>query len=117
MKFSEAFSSRYLKAVDVPEPVAATIKAAPDEIIKGLDGKEQKKVVIYFAKKLKPLPLNKVNFESLVEISGSDDSADFPGTKVEVFSQRVQGPSGMTDGVRIRALPKKNGHGEDQGTF
>jgi hypothetical protein len=101
MKLSEAFPSKFLKAVDVPKPTVATIKLAEAENIKGLDGKEQRKCVLYFAKKLKPLPLNRVNFESIMDI-GSDDSNDFPGTKIELFTMKVQGPNGITDGVRIR---------------
>jgi hypothetical protein len=103
MKLSEAFPSKYLKPVDVSEPTIATIKLAEEENIKGLDGKEQRKVVLYFGKKLKPLPLNRTNFESVMDICGSDDSADFPGTKIELFTMKVQGPNGITDGVRIRA--------------
>jgi hypothetical protein len=39
-----------------------------------------------------------------MDICGSDDSDDFPGTKIELFKQpNVRGPNGLTDGVRIRA--------------
>jgi hypothetical protein len=103
MKFSEAFPSKYAKPVDAPDPVVTTVKAAVEEDIKGLDGVTQRKVVVYFAKKLKPLPLNRTNFETLCDLCGSDNSEDFPGTKVEVFKTRVQGPRGMTDGLRFRA--------------
>jgi hypothetical protein len=122
MKLSEAFPSKYLGAADVSEPIKTKIKLAEEENIKGRDGREQTMVVLYFPKKLKPLPLNKTNFESVMDICGSDDSADFPGTEIELFSMKVQGPSGITDGVRIRApgalekaKPKKtatNGDGD-----
>jgi hypothetical protein len=103
MKLSDAFPSKYLKPINVPEPTVATIKTAAEENIKGLDGKEQRKIVLYFSKKLPPLPLNRTNFESIMDICGSDDSDDFHGTKIELFVTKVQGPNGMTDGVRIRA--------------
>jgi hypothetical protein len=104
VKLAEAFPSKWLKPDDVDPSVVATIKAAAQENIKGLDGKEQEKTVLYFAKKLKPLPLNRTNFESVMDICGSDDSDDFPGTKIELFKQpNVRGPNGLTDGVRIRA--------------
>jgi hypothetical protein len=103
MKLSQAFPSKYLKPIDIPEPTVATIKLAADENIKGLDGKEQHKVVLYFSKKLRPLPLNRVNFESVMDICGSDDSVNFAGVKIELFKTKVQGPNGITDGVRIRA--------------
>jgi hypothetical protein len=50
MKLADAFPSKYLKAVDIPEPTVTTIKLAEEENIKGLDGKEQCKVVLYFQK-------------------------------------------------------------------
>jgi hypothetical protein len=49
-----------------------------------------------------------------MDICGSDDSSDFPGTRIELFTMKVQGPNGITDGMRIRspggtekAKPKK----------
>ena len=104
VKLAEAFPGKWLKPDDVDPPVVTTIKTAVEEDIKGLDGKEQRKVVLYFAKKLKPLPLNRTNFESVMDISGETDSDNFGGTKIELFKQpNVRGPNGLTDGVRIRA--------------
>jgi hypothetical protein len=116
---NDAFPSKYLKAADLADgPVVATIKLAELEKLKGFDGKERSQVVLYFAKKLKPLPLNRTNFESVMDISGADDSEGFPGTKIEVFSQKVSGPNGITDGVRIRPpgameKPKKPAKSDD----
>jgi hypothetical protein len=78
-KLAEAFPSKHLKPVDLADgPVVATIKLAELERMKGFDGKEVPKVVLYFTKKLKPLPLNRTNFEAVMDICGSDDSDDFP---------------------------------------
>jgi hypothetical protein len=52
---SDAFPSKYLKAADLAGgPAVATIKLAELEKIKGFDGKETAKVVVYFSKRLKP---------------------------------------------------------------
>jgi hypothetical protein len=100
---SDAFPSKYLKAADLAGgPVVAIIKLAVLEKIKGFDRTETAKVIVYFTKKLKPLILNRTNFEAIGDICGSYDSDDFPGTKIELFSQKVSGPNGVTDGVRIR---------------
>lgn len=100
---SDAFPSKYLKATDLADgPVVAIIKVAELEKIKGFDGKEAAKVVVYFSKKLKPLILNRTNFEAIGDICGSFDSDDFGGTKIELFKQKVSGPNGIVDGVRIR---------------
>jgi hypothetical protein len=100
---NDAFPSKYLKATDLAEPVVATIKLAELEHIKGFDGKEQAKVVLYFAKKLKPLPLNRTNFESVGDICGSYDSDDFTGTKIELYATKTSMNGKVMDCVRIRA--------------
>jgi hypothetical protein len=99
---NDAFPSKYLKATDLAEPAIATIKLAELERIKGFDGKEQPKVVLYFAKKLKPLPLNRTNFESVGDICGSYDSDDFPGTKIELYATKTSMNGKVMDCVRIR---------------
>jgi hypothetical protein len=105
---SNAFPSKYLKAADLIDgPVIVTVRAAEQEVIKGFDGKEQSKVILYFAKKLKPLPLNRTNFEAMMDISGSDESDDWPGTRIELYVTKVTMPNGKpTDGIRLR---KPNG--------
>jgi hypothetical protein len=100
---NEAFPSKHLKAADVPEPVVATIKLAELERMKDFSGKEVTKVVVYFNKKLKPLPLNRTNFESIAGICGSYDSDDFPSTKVEVYATKTSMNGQVKDCVRIRA--------------
>jgi hypothetical protein len=120
-KLAEAFPSKHLKPVDLADgPVVATIKLAELERMKGFDGKEVPKVVLYFTKKLKPLPLNRTNFESVMDICGSDDSDDFPGTKIEVYATKTSMNGKVMDCVRIRApgaieKPKKvAADGEDE---
>jgi hypothetical protein len=100
---NDAFPSKYLKATDLAEPVIATIKLAELERIKGFDGKEQPKVVLYFAKKLKPLPLNRTNFESIGDICGSYDSDDFVGTKIELYATTTAMNGKTMACVRVRA--------------
>jgi len=69
---SDAFPSKYLKATDLNDgPAVVTIKLAELERIKGFDGKEQPKVVVYFAKKYKPLILNRTNFDAITEVESA----------------------------------------------
>ena len=45
----EVFPSKYLKAADLKgKPRIVTIERAPYEPLKGLDGKENQKIVLYF---------------------------------------------------------------------
>ena len=49
MKRDEIFPSKYLKAADLKgKACVATIESAPYETLKGLDGKETQKIVLYF---------------------------------------------------------------------
>ena len=62
------------------------IKVAMQEPMKGFTGNEEKKVVVYFASKLKPLILNRTNWEKIADINGSDETDNWPGTQVECFA-------------------------------
>jgi hypothetical protein len=102
--YSDAFPSKYLKASDLPDgPVTATVKLATLETIKGFDGKETPKVIVYFARTFKPLPLNRTNFDSMTDISGSGETDDWVGCKVELFVTKVSMNGKVSDGVRMRA--------------
>jgi hypothetical protein len=95
----ELFPSKWLKASDLEDgPVVTTIHEANVQMVKGMDGKETKKAVIYFPSKLKPLILNRTNFEACCDISGSDDTDGFVGTKIELYTIETQ----MGEGIRIR---------------
>jgi hypothetical protein len=107
---SEAFPSKYLKAADLgDQPAIATIKVAALENIKGFDGKEQPKVVCYFARHLKPLPLNRTNFDSIMDIAGSDETDDWAGTKIELYATETSMNGKILDCIRVRrpGEPKK----------
>jgi hypothetical protein len=110
---SDAFPSKYLKATDLEDgPAVVTIKLAELERIKGYDGKEVPKVVCYFAKKYKPLILNRTNFDAITDIADSGETDDWTGTKVELFATPVTFNGKTADSIRVRkpgaeAKPKK----------
>ena len=117
VKRSEAFPSKWLGVIDLNGGSAvAAIKVAAFETLKGFDGADtKKKVIIYFAHKLKPLPLNVTNYNSVADIAGTEETDDWAGTKVELFVSREIVKGKMTDCVRIRkpataakAKPKKS---------
>lgn len=100
---NEAFPSKYLKAADLgDQPAVATIKVAALESIKGFDGKEQPKVVCYFAKHFKPLPLNRTNFNSIMDIADSDETDNWAGTKIELYPAKTSMNGKVLDCIRIR---------------
>jgi hypothetical protein len=102
--FNEQFPSKWLKASDLDGPVVTTIKETSVEPVKDMNGVTNKKCIVHFAD-LKSLILNRTNFESLVDISGSDDSEGFVGAKIELYTVETQ----MGEGIRIRAPGTKKG--------
>lgn len=106
----EMFPSKYLKASDVPQPRTATVERASVEMV-GQGAKAEHKTVLYFVNgTFKPLVVNATNWDSMVLISGFDNSDHWGGTVVELFAVDVMGPSGMARGVRIRRpQPRKKG--------
>jgi hypothetical protein len=100
---SEAFPSKYLKATDLNDGVTvATIKLAVLEPVKGFDGKDTPKVIVFFSKALKPLILNRTNFESIGDIAGSFETDDWGGVKIGLYKTPVSFNGKTSDGIRIR---------------
>jgi hypothetical protein len=103
VKRKEAFPSKWLGATDLNGgPAVAAIKVAALETLKGYDGADTQKVVIYFAHKYKPLPLNRVNYDSIAAVAGTDETDDWAGTKVELFVTQETVKGKLTDCVRVR---------------
>jgi hypothetical protein len=108
MKRSDAFPSRFLKASDVNgEDLAVTISGIDWEEV----GKDRtRKPVLYFRGKVKPLILNGTNWDAIVRITGEDDSEQWEGEKIALYSTRVQFGREMVDAIRIReSRSVKNG--------
>jgi hypothetical protein len=82
----EAFPSKYLKAADLKgRAVTLEITAAPEETLTGFDGQSQTKTVVYFAGTKKKLPLNRTNWNAIADVTGEEDSDNWPGHKIELY--------------------------------
>ena len=104
MRKEQVFPSKYLKASDLHgEPLTVVIDAAPYEELTALDGKKESKVVLYFKGMKKCFPLNVTNFDSVVEVTGQEDSDGFPGHTLELFPWKTEMHGKMKDCIRIRA--------------
>jgi hypothetical protein len=104
----EAFPSRFLKAADLGgKPRVVEIVAANEEDLKDLQGKQQKKTVVYFRGMKKSLPLNKTNFEALTRITGEDDSNDFPGHTVLMLPTKTEMAGKTVDCIRFEEVSTK----------
>ena len=103
MKIAEAFPSKFLKSADLQgRTFTLPIASVQIEEIQG-QGKTEHKPIIYFAGATKGMVLNRTNAEAISMVLG-DETNDWIGHKLELFSMRVQGPNGMTDGLRCRVV-------------
>ncbi len=103
MRTGDIFKSKYLKSSDVKtKQQIATISGLEIEEV-GQDKKE--KPVLYFEDGVKPMVVNKTNFEELEEAFG--DSDDWAGHKVKIFCARTTYGGKKVDGIRVEPIVPK----------
>jgi hypothetical protein len=56
---------------------------------------------VYFAGKEKGLVLNKTNANMIVEIAGSDETEDWEGVQIVLYSTRVDFQGRRVDAIRV----------------
>ena len=101
-KLSELYPSKYLSAADLDNKEAVTeITEVTIEEFEN-DGQKRQKPLCHFKGSSKGLVLNKTNAITIAEIADSDDTADWPGTRVCLYSTMVNFGSKMTEAIRIR---------------
>ena len=107
-----AYAGKFLKCADLAgHATIAAIKVAALEELKGFDGAVNEKVVLYFSRKLKPLPLNVTNYNSCCDILG-EETDEWANGKIELVRSTVSMNGKVDDRIRIRkpgaaAKPKK----------
>lgn len=103
MKANDIYGGKSLKAEDImgKEPVV-TIESV--EMKKFDDGP---KAVIKFAGKEKALICNRTNWNSIVDITGEEDSDDWVGKKIKLVVARVDFQGKRVNAIRVD--PPSNG--------
>ena len=113
-KIGEIYSGSGLKAEDVPDledgGLIVTIKGG--EVKQYDDGP---KIVLSFRETDKVLTVNKTNAEALVKLSGSDDSDDWLGLKIKLYSVDTTYNGKATRGIRVNSRPVKASNAHRQG--
>jgi hypothetical protein len=103
MRSSEAFPSKYLKSSDVKaKQKIATISHLETEAV-GQDKRE--KPVLHFEDGLKPMVVNRTNFEELEAAFGDSDA--WPGHKVKIFCAPTSYQGKRVDGIRVQPIVPK----------
>ena len=113
MKVGTAFPSKYLKAADLQgREVVVTI----DSVEMANIGDDEDKLVVYFqgGKNNKGMVLNRTNANMITEIAGTDETDEWHGVKIKLYSCRVDFQGRRVDALRVDFPPKapaeSNGH-------
>ena len=68
----------------------------------GFDGQQQTKTVLYFTNTRKKLPLNKTNWNAIVDVTGEVDSDHWRGHRIELYSSTTEMNGKTLPCIRIR---------------
>jgi hypothetical protein len=72
------------------------------------NGKKENKLVAYFEKKEKGIVLNKTNADMLAMLSGSEETDDWTGIDVTIFTVDTTDRQGRpTKGLRLKAVKRQ----------
>ena len=99
MKLSQLFPSKYAKAADISRPLQLTIARVALEQMQ--DGNQ--KPVLYFERTKKGIVCNRTNARTVALLAKSQDTDDWAGTKVEVFTELVGFRGDVVQAIRFRA--------------
>ena len=104
-KLSEIYGGNYMKADDIKDrgDINATIESV--SIMEGDDGK--KKAVLHFQNTDKTLPLNITNANMVTELLGSDDTDDWGGERICLYTCKVDFQGKRVLAIRIKAAAAK----------
>jgi hypothetical protein len=107
MKSNEVFPSRWLKAADLnPDGENVTIRKVTMEEV----GEErERKPVMAFNEIDRELVLNITNWTAIADLSGKDESDDWPGCRIKLIKAKVQYGAKTVDAIRVESAdpPKK----------
>jgi hypothetical protein len=101
MNINGAFpnNSSYLRAADIiGKRVAVTIASVKME-----DIGDDHKPVVYFVGKDKGLALNKTNASMIAEITGTEETDDWKGHAIVLYTAKVDYQGKRVDGIRVDA--------------
>lgn len=99
----QMMGSKYLKQDDVPQPALVTISHLDQQEVNDGDGKKELKWCLHFAEFDKPLILNPTNTNLCALACGSEESDEWHGKKVVLYTDPTVSMGGkLVGGLRIR---------------
>jgi hypothetical protein len=101
MDTSQFFPSRFLKAADLGKgSLTLTIKSVTSEAL-GQGDDAVRKLIVTFAERPEGLVLNKTNYLTLVDLTGSRDTDYWIGTRVKLIATRVDFQGRRVAAIRV----------------
>jgi hypothetical protein len=106
-KIGEMIESKYLKQSDVEEETEVTIAKVGQINVAREDQEPEMKWAVRFTELKKPMVLNSTNIQLLAKACGSEDTEDWLGKKVVIYSDpNVSFGGKLVGGLRVK-LPVK----------
>ena len=111
MRRKDAFPSKYLKAEDIEDQgdLALTIKNVDWETIKNMQtNKDEQRPVMTFKEEIngeraKPLILNVTNWNAIEKVCGSEESDDWTGKRITLYTTEVEAFGETKLAIRVRS--------------
>lgn len=97
-KLSEVFTGNFLKAEDL-KGKSVKVKISDVEVKEFDDGK---KIILKFEGKDKGLVANKTNCAIIEEVTGSDDTDDWIGKSITLYTKKVEFSGRLVPAIRVQ---------------
>jgi hypothetical protein len=100
--------SKYLKKEDVPQPALVTIRSFTRDNVAQQNEPEERKWIMHFDEFPVGMVLNSTNLQLAAQAMGSDETDDWIGKKIVIYTDpNVSFGGKLIGGLRLRA-PRKN---------
>jgi hypothetical protein len=105
VNISTEYPSKYLKSADLQ---GKTAKLKISTVVSEQLGNDQR-LIMYFFGKQKGMVLNKTNARTIAFEAGDEETDNWEGLEIEVFSMMVPNPQGqLVPGLRVRVPKQKS---------
>lgn len=104
---SEMVQSKYLKTADIPDPVIVTVVKVGRVNMAKEDAAPEYKWAIRFKEFDKPMVLNSTNIKIAEKVFGSDDTDEWAGKEIVLFTdENVTFGGELVGGLRFKGQEK-----------
>src|SRR6516225_9290698 len=111
MRKNQAYPSKYYKAKEYPDDWTLIVEIEMARLEPFENGRDKtKKLVVYFRRQKSGLVCGPVLFDQIADVTGEDDSDNWPGHRVTLFRDITDFQGKDTPCIRVRAPdapPKK----------